>query len=78
MIKVNYYHSLIFFNLCVFISAFESNNVIITPHTAFFSKSSNEELQKRTAQEVVRVINSKQPENFINPEVINNSRLKLV
>ncbi len=57
---------------------FESNNVIITPHTAFFSKSSNEELQKRTAQEVVRVINSKQPENFINPEVINNSRLKLV
>ena len=57
---------------------FESNNVIITPHTAFFYKSSNEELQKRTAQEVVRVINSKQPENFINPEVINNSRLKLV
>ena len=57
---------------------FESKNVIITPHTAFFSKSSNEELQKRTAQEVVRVINSKQPENFINPEVINNSRLKLV
>ena len=32
MIKVNYYHSLIFFNLCVFISAFEylrSNSLLI-------------------------------------------------
>ena len=32
MIKVNYYHSLIFFNLCVFISAFEylrDNNLLI-------------------------------------------------
>ena len=32
MIKVNYYHSLIFFNLCIFISAFEylrSNNLLV-------------------------------------------------
>ena len=32
MIKVNYYHSLIFFNLCVFISAFEylrSNSLLM-------------------------------------------------
>ena len=32
MIKVNYYHSLIFFNLCLFLSAFEylrSNNLLI-------------------------------------------------
>ena len=32
MIKVNYYHSLIFFNLCIFISAFEylrNNSLLI-------------------------------------------------
>ena len=33
MIKINYYHSLIFFNLCIFLSAFEylrTNNLLIT------------------------------------------------
>ena len=33
MIKINYYHSLIFFNLCIFLSAFEylrNNNLLIT------------------------------------------------
>ena len=32
MIKINYYHSLIFFNFCIFLSAFEylrSNNLLI-------------------------------------------------
>ncbi len=53
---------------------FENDNVIITPHTAFFSKASNEELQKRTAEEIVRVIKNKKPENFINPEVLGNTR----
>jgi D-3-phosphoglycerate dehydrogenase len=54
---------------------FKNNNVIITPHTAFFSKSSGEELQRRTSEEVVRVINGHIPENFINPEVEKNSRI---
>jgi len=53
---------------------FENSNVIITPHTAFFSKAANEELQRRTAEEIVRVIKNKKPENFINPEVLGNTR----
>ena len=53
---------------------FNNENVIITPHTAFFSKASGEELQKRTAEEIVRVINNDKPENFINPEVLGNTR----
>ncbi|MFL2653669.1 MAG: C-terminal binding protein [Dehalococcoidia bacterium] len=56
---------------------FINKNVIITPHTAFFSKASNEELQRRTAEEIVRVIKNKKPENFINPEVIGNTRLDI-
>tara|TARA_B110000438_G_C15705433_1_gene602977 strand:+ start:3 stop:986 length:984 start_codon:yes stop_codon:yes gene_type:complete len=54
---------------------FDNQNVIITPHTAFFSKSSGEELQRRTSEEVIRVINGRIPENFINPEVEENSRI---
>ena len=57
---------------------FNNQNVIITPHTAFFSKASGEELQKRTAEEIVRVINNKKPENFINPEVLGNTRSNLI
>ena len=56
---------------------FNNNNVIITPHTAFFSKASSEELQRRTCEEVIRVINNEIPENFINPEVRKNSRSKI-
>ena len=51
------------------------DNVIITPHTAFFSQASTVELERRTAQEVVRVLNGERPENFINPEVSGRSRV---
>ena len=53
---------------------YENKNVIITPHTAFFSKSSGEELQTRTSEEIVRVIKGNTPQNFINPEVKKSSR----
>ncbi len=53
----------------------KQENVIITPHTAFFSQASTLELETRTAQEVVRVVNGGQPENFINPEVAGKTRV---
>tara|TARA_B110001454_G_scaffold118080_1_gene110326 strand:- start:8 stop:991 length:984 start_codon:yes stop_codon:yes gene_type:complete len=53
---------------------YKNKNVIITPHTAFFSKSSGEELQTRTSEEIVRVIKGNTPQNFINPEVKKSSR----
>ena len=56
---------------------FRNQNVIITPHTAFFSKASGEELQRRTAEEIVRVLGDSRPENFINPEVIGKSKADL-
>jgi D-3-phosphoglycerate dehydrogenase len=55
----------------------KQENVIITPHTAFFSQASTLELETRTAQEVVRVADGGEPENFINPEVRGNSRVGL-
>jgi D-3-phosphoglycerate dehydrogenase len=52
----------------------KQENVIITPHTAFFSQASTLELERRTAQEVVRVLNGETPENLINPDVLGKAR----
>jgi D-3-phosphoglycerate dehydrogenase len=56
---------------------FRHENVIITPHTAFFSQASTLELETRTAQEVVRVLNGEKPQNLVNPAVLGKSRIGL-
>ena len=48
-----------------------------TTDNGLFLKASSEELQRRTCEEVIRVINNEIPENFINPEVRKNSRSKI-
>ena len=50
-------------------------NIIITPHTAFFSQASTIELERRTAQEALRVLNGNPPQNLINPQVLGKSRV---
>ncbi len=50
-------------------------NIIITPHTAFFSQASTIELERRTAEEALRVLNGNHPENLINPDVLGKSRI---
>ena len=52
---------------------FSFDNVIITPHTAFFSQESSEELQLRSSQQLYEVLNGFKPKFFINPEVLNNN-----
>ena len=49
---------------------FGRDNVIITPHTSFYSEESLVELQVKAAQEVVAVLSGKSPRNPVNPEVI--------
>jgi D-3-phosphoglycerate dehydrogenase len=53
----------------------KQENVIITPHTAFFSQASTLELETRTAGEVIRVVGGSEPENFINLEVKGKTRV---
>jgi D-3-phosphoglycerate dehydrogenase len=52
-------------------------NVILTPHTAFYSQESLLDLEVRTAREVIRVLNGQRPENWINPEIAGRTRAKL-
>ena len=49
---------------------FGRDNVIITPHTSFYSEESLVELQTKAAQEVVAVLSGHAPRNPVNPEAL--------
>ena len=51
---------------------FSLNNLIVTPHVAFFSQESTLELEQRAAAEVVRVIRGEMPDNLVNPSVLDH------
>jgi D-3-phosphoglycerate dehydrogenase len=49
---------------------FGRDNVIITPHTSFYSEESLVELQTKAAQEVAAVLTGRVPRNPVNPEAV--------
>ena len=53
-----------------------AKNAVITPHTAFYSEESLEELQRRTAQCAADVLRGKIPENVYNSGVLAATDLK--
>jgi D-3-phosphoglycerate dehydrogenase len=55
---------------------FGRDNVILTPHTSFYSVESLEELQTKAAEEVVRVLSGQPPSNPVNPEALAAARSK--
>jgi len=56
---------------------FELANVIVTPHVAFLSNESVNELEVRTAQATKNVLLGQMPEFLVNPEVLATSRVNL-
>ena len=48
------------------------DNIIITPHVAFFSQESTLELEQRAAGEVVKVMLGEMPDNLVNPAVLDH------
>jgi D-3-phosphoglycerate dehydrogenase len=46
------------------------DNLVLTPHTGFYSEESLVDLQTRAAEEVVRVLSGQAPRNPVNPEVL--------
>jgi D-3-phosphoglycerate dehydrogenase len=55
---------------------FGRENVIITPHTSFYSDESLVELQTKAAQEVVAVLTGRPPRNPVNPEALQAKHAK--
>ena len=45
---------------------FTLENLIVTPHAAFFTSDSFDELRRRACEEAIRVLNGKEPENRVN------------
>lgn len=50
------------------------DNVILTPHTGFYSEESLVDLQVKASEEVVRVLSGQLPRNPVNPEVLQTAR----
>jgi D-3-phosphoglycerate dehydrogenase / 2-oxoglutarate reductase len=48
---------------------FGRENVILTPHTAYYSEEALIDLQTKAAEEVVRVLSGQPARNAVNPEV---------
>ena len=53
------------------------DNVLVTPHVAFFSQEAVLELEERAAEEVARVLQGQMPDNLVNPAVLGRSRAGL-
>ena len=49
---------------------FGRDNVIVTPHTSFYSEESLVDLQSKAAEEVVRVLSGQAPRNPVNSETL--------
>jgi D-3-phosphoglycerate dehydrogenase / 2-oxoglutarate reductase len=49
---------------------FGRDNVVLTPHTSFYSVESLVDLQTKAAEEVVRVLTGQPPRNPVNPEAL--------
>ena len=45
------------------------DNVVITPHTAWYSEESQQRLQSTPAEDIVRVLSGKKPLNLVNKEL---------
>ena len=56
---------------------FDFDNVIITPHTAFFSQESSEELQLRSSEQLYNTLIGIKPKFLINPDVLKNPNVDL-
>jgi D-3-phosphoglycerate dehydrogenase / 2-oxoglutarate reductase len=53
---------------------FGRENVILTPHMSFYSVESLIDLQRKAAEEVVRILSGDAPLNPLNPEALQSSR----
>ena len=49
---------------------FALDNLLVTPHTAFYSQEATLELERRAAGEVASVLQGKMPDNLVNPAVL--------
>ena len=53
------------------------DNVLVTPHAAFYSEEAMAEVRTRSAQEVIKVFKGELPGNIVNRKVLENGKLRM-
>jgi D-3-phosphoglycerate dehydrogenase len=53
------------------------DNVIVTPHAAFYSEAAIEDLQQRASAQVAQVLRGDRPANLVNPAVLERPNCRL-
>ncbi len=53
------------------------DNVLVTPHVAFYSEDAMCEVRTRSAQEVVKVFKGELPAHIVNGKVLETSKLRM-
>jgi D-3-phosphoglycerate dehydrogenase len=48
--------------------------VIVTPHAAWYSEEGRSDLKRRAAEEAVRVLRGERPRHCVNPEALGRPR----
>lgn len=48
----------------------ERNDVVLTPHVAWYSEDSLDELRRRVTEDVIRILEGREPENLVNPDAV--------
>jgi D-3-phosphoglycerate dehydrogenase len=48
--------------------------VIVTPHAAWYSEEGRSDLKRRAAEEAVRVLQGERPRHCVNPEALGRPR----
>lgn len=51
-------------------------NVVITPHSAWYTEEAQESLQRQVAQEIIRVFSGELPINLVNPQALDQAAKK--
>ncbi len=53
------------------------DNVLVTPHAAFYSEDAMFEVRARSAQEIIKVFKGELPAHIVNKEVLDNGKLRM-
>lgn len=56
---------------------FTLDNVVVTPHAAFYSETAIEELEQKAAEHVAQVLRGEVPRHVVNPEVRQQANIRI-
>jgi len=53
------------------------DNVLVTPHAAFYSEDSMAEVRSRSAQEVIKIFKGELPDRIVNSKIVESGKFRM-